>query len=1274
MLNSNNLNNTVATSDISYIEFSITADGSHALSLTSLSFFRQASATAPNSLIVSYSTDPLAANFNSTRVDMATSITPTSGTVLTWTFPSTITTGLGGKVTFRFYPFGTQRADGAATPPAAATGTFRLDDVSLYGAITPSITVDQTGFNGAFGNILVGNSSLSSAFTVRGDGLTNDLLITPPLGFEVRTGVNPFGTTPINLGSGDVSTTTIDVRFTPLAAVGYSDNVVCSSIGATSQDVAVSGTGIAPDPPTQLVITFINGGNNVIENTAFTLMVEAQDGSNNPQNVAADTDVQVVLNTGGGTLGGTLTGTILAGTSSVLLTGITYDIPDFGVVVDVQRTSGDVLTTATSDPFDVLGAAADFSFTSTPVGGVVNLPVGAIEVAALRATDFSVATEFTGPITISVFSGSGNMLGTLTQNAVSGVATFTGISFDQADTYLLQATGSLNSSISPGIIITSPPTMTELVVPRFIGSRSSGSANNTRTAIAVCLQFDDLLPNESYKLLLGMDTLGASTTTMGAGTWWNGTDFATSTFNNAFSTDGSGSSGPVWLYLEPTANGRFEAGKTLQVKVKHARQADSFPAGAPTFTGSKTFLALDLPSTARTVSTADDGAYLTGRTPLCVGGSYVLSYDNTAGTGDPMSSWQVRQATATTSISPTDNLLGHPAAVRSILAQISPSVVGDYALVIPIGANNPNGVRRIELRDAQNNVVSAITDADGMWPGGANTTTNARRSVVTLGLLDGALADDADEDYVCDGDDNCPDDANAGQEDGDSDGVGDACDLCPNLADAEPGDPCDDGDGDTVLDVIGAGPACGCAGVPCDVDLDFVYQADGTHTLTFAIYQQGTNALVSSGGGNLVGDGSEATCAPNNGCYYLVVEDGGSDGIVAGGYKLQINSAQILIDNSHDAYGNGGFTSGQFSQIAGDEGFCLPIGTDRLIFANCGKLDWRTACGSEYMVANANQDVSDEYGVTNGTSGYQMWWYNPNGGYSFKRTQYHSTPNGLAPSMTRACHFKLNSWGGNQLQQNVVYNAKVRGIVNNNFATAAWGPACRMMVDNTAADCPRTKLNNIPGDPYLSCGQTRTVGNNVLVHALPVRRRMAPGCTLENAKRYMFRFRTDNNNPLLTVVKVANTYFVNTSGLICGATYDVDVRASFDGGTNWCAPNGATPWGDVCLLTISCPPPPEIGGNQNMAQEGTTDLRMYPNPNRGDQLMLSLESVAEGVQTVSVDILDAFGKRVIARTIAVQDGFINTVLELNGELAAGMYMVNITAGEQVYTERMVIQP
>ncbi|MCB0767939.1 MAG: T9SS type A sorting domain-containing protein, partial [Flavobacteriales bacterium] len=98
------------------------------------------------------------------------------------------------------------------------------------------------------------------------------------------------------------------------------------------------------------------------------------------------------------------------------------------------------------------------------------------------------------------------------------------------------------------------------------------------------------------------------------------------------------------------------------------------------------------------------------------------------------------------------------------------------------------------------------------------------------------------------------------------------------------------------------------------------------------------------------------------------------------------------------------------------------------------------------------------------------------------------------------------------------------------------------------------------------------------------------------------------------------------------------------------------------------------GGSSSLAAQGDAEFSMYPNPNRGDQLFVSLSSVEEGVNTVSVDIYDLAGKRVAARTIAVQDGFVKTNLELNGDLAGGMYLVNITAGDKTYTERLVIQP
>jgi len=35
---------------------------------------------------------------------------------------------------------------------------------------------------------------------------------------------------------------------------------------------------------------------------------------------------------------------------------------------------------------------------------------------------------------------------------------------------------------------------------------------------------------------------------------------------------------------------------------------------------------------------------------------------------------------------------------------------------------------------------------------------------------------------------------------------------------------------------------------------------------------------------------------------------------------------------------------------------------------------------------------------------------------------------------------------------------------------------------------------------------------------------------------------------------------------------------------------------------------------------------------------------------------------------------VNTVLDLNGELASGLYVVNITAGSAAFSERLVIQP
>jgi len=82
---------------------------------------------------------------------------------------------------------------------------------------------------------------------------------------------------------------------------------------------------------------------------------------------------------------------------------------------------------------------------------------------------------------------------------------------------------------------------------------------------------------------------------------------------------------------------------------------------------------------------------------------------------------------------------------------------------------------------------------------------------------------------------------------------------------------------------------------------------------------------------------------------------------------------------------------------------------------------------------------------------------------------------------------------------------------------------------------------------------------------------------------------------------------------------------------------------------------------------------LYPNPNHGDQLFVSMSRLEEGVESINMDFYDAFGKRVAQRTIGVQDGYVSTAIALNGELANGLYMVSITAGTTTFNERLVIQ-
>ena len=491
---------------------------------------------------------------------------------------------------------------------------------------------------------------------------------------------------------------------------------------------------VAPGPPTKLVITSVNGGNTPAQNIPFYIVVRSFDASNYPQNVSVNTVTGIRRFAGTGTLSGTLSGTILANQNTDTIFGIVYNFPETGVVLRDTVTSGNALADAYSDPFEVTGVASQLTFSGVPASGIVNTRIGSFSVYALK-DDFTTDPNYTDSITLSVVAGPGVMSGRFKKPAIGGIAVFDSIQFSLAGTYTLQADApGLFSATSTDIIITNAPTMAELVIPKYIGSKTGTSSNNSRTPIAICVRIDNLLPNTSYDVKAGLDTTTAPATSYGAGNVWSPSSFTVPTQidTTAFITDGSGSSGAYWIYIQP-ATTRFDAGQVHNLRLGFVTTGGTFPAN-PNFVGAKTITALDIATAPRTADTTDDGAFMKGSTASCIQGKFILIFNNVSGTGDPLFSYQARQAVPTNT--PQSEL---PTAVNDVYTQTGTSALGDWPAVIPIGANNPNGVRRVEARNADNTLFSFATDADGVWPGGANTTTIKRRIVATLTLADAGM-------------------------------------------------------------------------------------------------------------------------------------------------------------------------------------------------------------------------------------------------------------------------------------------------------------------------------------------------------------------------------------------------------------------------------------------------------------------------------------------------------------------------------------------------------
>jgi len=252
------------------------------------------------------------------------------------------------------------------------------------------------------------------------------------------------------------------------------------------------------------------------------------------------------------------------------------------------------------------------------------------------------------------------------------------------------------------------PTLTEVILPKFMEGNTS--TNATRIPCAYYLTLSGLNANATYRYINQVVNAADLATASGAGNCISvstsgsfvstgSPSLSTGPFGT-FVTNGTGTySG--WFITEPTGNARFTPGADVNFRVRLNDGAGGIT--AVTFLTTTSGVRVLSPGAATTQGTALRGA------SFATAKNFAVLYDNISGTGRPLSASFIESDGSTNS-----------ASYAAFYASVD-GVAGSYGVIIP--NNNSNGVRRIEQRTliGANLLGCAATDADGIWPSGANT-------------------------------------------------------------------------------------------------------------------------------------------------------------------------------------------------------------------------------------------------------------------------------------------------------------------------------------------------------------------------------------------------------------------------------------------------------------------------------------------------------------------------------------------------------------------------
>lgn len=307
---------------------------------------------------------------------------------------------------------------GAPTSTVTCSGTVT----------TPTITI--TGTLAAFSTD-EGTASTSQSFTASGSSLLGDIVVTPPAGFEVALSAGgPYSST-LNLTptANTVPTTSIFVRIAASTTFGtYSGNVVLTSSGATTRNVAIPSSTVRPLAPTvQATAATVVGTGTTTATVTWTrgnggsVIVLMKAGSAVDSNPVNNTSYSASSAFGTGTQIGTGNRVIFLGAgTSVAVTALTAGTTYHVAVYELNGTGSNVTFNTTSPAVangpTITSAPSTPTFASvTSTGFTVNW--GTVTGAASYRLDLSTDSGFS-----TFVSGYNDLSVATTSQAVTGLS------------------------------------------------------------------------------------------------------------------------------------------------------------------------------------------------------------------------------------------------------------------------------------------------------------------------------------------------------------------------------------------------------------------------------------------------------------------------------------------------------------------------------------------------------------------------------------------------------------------------------------------------------------------------------------------------------------------------------------------------------------------------------------------------------------------------------------------------------------------------------------